>query len=157
MKVLLVNSEKCTGCKLCMLACSLKHEKSFNPLNSRIRVVEDEVLGVYAPYVCEQCGEHACVDACAVNAINYDPKMAIFRVNEDNCVACGNCVKACPYGGIFLGYDGKALKCDLCEGSPECINYCTANALQFIEVTRDVMKMKIKDMLKKLESDTVWF
>jgi Fe-S-cluster-containing hydrogenase component 2 len=132
-------------------------EKSFNPLNSRIRVIEDEVLGVYTPYVCEQCGEHACVDACAVNALNYDPKMSIFKVNKDDCVACGNCVKACPYGGIFLGYDGKALKCDLCEGSPECINYCTANALQFVEVTKDVVKMKIKDMLKKLESDTVWF
>jgi Fe-S-cluster-containing hydrogenase component 2 len=155
MKILLVNSEKCTGCKLCMLACSLKHEKSFNPLNSRIRIVEDEVFGVSTPYVCEQCAEHVCVDACAANAIYFDPKMRIFRVNKENCVACGNCVKACPYGGIFLGYDGKALKCDLCEGSPECVNYCTANALQFIESSKETLKMKIKDMLKKLESDTL--
>lgn len=150
MKVLLVGSEKCTGCKLCMLACSLKHEKSFNPLNSRIRIAEDEVLGVYTPHVCEQCGEHPCVDACAVNAITYDPKVSIFKVDADSCIACGNCVKACPYNSIFTGYDGKAVKCDLCEGSPECINYCTANALQFLEATRDVIKVKIKNMLKKI-------
>jgi Fe-S-cluster-containing hydrogenase component 2 len=150
MKVLFADAEKCTGCKLCALACSLKHEGLFSLLNSRIRIKEDEVLGMYMPYVCEQCGEHPCVDTCPVNAITYDAKTAIFKVDRDTCIGCGNCVQVCPYSSIFLGHDGKALKCDLCDGSPECVNYCIVGALQFLDATKGIIKLKIKNMLVKI-------
>lgn len=37
-----------------------------------------------------------CVDVCDFDALHIDPTTGIPVVSEDNCVACGACVKACP-------------------------------------------------------------
>ena len=37
-----------------------------------------------------------CVDACKFGAMTMDPVTGIPHVNEDKCVGCGMCAKACP-------------------------------------------------------------
>lgn len=37
-----------------------------------------------------------CVDVCDFDALYIDPELGIPTVVEDNCVACGACIKACP-------------------------------------------------------------
>jgi len=121
---LVINGEKCTGCLLCVLACSFKHEKTFSLVNSRIRVESDEIKNVHKISVCIQCETHPCVDACPTNAFYYDDNLSIYKINEEICTGCGACVRACPYDGITINSTGKAIKCDLCDGNPVCVNYC---------------------------------
>ena len=51
-------------------------------------------------YGCLGLGE--CVDACAFDAMYMDPDTGLPVIIEDNCVACGACVKACPKDIIEL-------------------------------------------------------
>lgn len=37
-----------------------------------------------------------CVEACEFDALHMDPETGLPVVNDDNCTACGACVKACP-------------------------------------------------------------
>lgn len=51
-------------------------------------------------------GEGDCVDVCNFDAIYIDPETLLPVVSEDNCVACGACVDACPKSIIELRKKG---------------------------------------------------
>lgn len=51
-------------------------------------------------YGCLGLGE--CVDACKFDAMYMDPVTRLPVIIDDNCVACGACVKACPRNIIEL-------------------------------------------------------
>jgi Fe-S-cluster-containing hydrogenase component 2 len=41
-------------------------------------------------------------------------------------------VKACPFGAVDMNEEkGVAIMCDLCEGSPVCVQHCMYGALRF--------------------------
>ncbi|RLI54155.1 MAG: hypothetical protein DRP09_13885, partial [Candidatus Thorarchaeota archaeon] len=62
-KVLLVNSDLCTGCKQCTLACSLIKEDLFDPARGRIKVMKKEDIALGLQLLCEQCEAHPCIGA----------------------------------------------------------------------------------------------
>jgi Fe-S-cluster-containing hydrogenase component 2 len=39
-----------------------------------------------------------------------------------------SCVPYCPYDGIFPWGD-MALHCNLCDGDPQCVKFCTPGAI----------------------------
>lgn len=47
-----------------------------------------------------------CVDVCNFDAIYIDPKTLLPVISDDNCVACGACVDACPKSIIELRKKG---------------------------------------------------
>ena len=56
--VLDVDIEKCVGCRICEVACSLKNTGTVNPTRSRIRIIRYEKQGEFhnfVPIVCPQC------------------------------------------------------------------------------------------------------
>jgi len=55
-------------------------------------------------YGCLGLGD--CVEACKFDALYMDPITGLPVVIEDNCTACGNCVKACPRNIIELRNKG---------------------------------------------------
>ncbi|RLG75209.1 MAG: 4Fe-4S dicluster domain-containing protein [Thermoprotei archaeon] len=116
--------ERCSGCRLCELACSLKHEGEVWPEASRIRVIE-VVPGITIPHLCTQCPDYPCVSACPFNALSVDKSTGAVVVDEGKCTACGKCVDACP-GKIPRIVKGKpsVIICDLCGGDPECVKAC---------------------------------
>src|SRR3989338_207787 len=59
----------CSGCRLCEIVCSFRHEAIFAPWLSRIRVVTVEHLIDY-PVTCKLCKNPPCQKACPVNAIS---------------------------------------------------------------------------------------
>jgi Fe-S-cluster-containing hydrogenase component 2 len=145
-KVLQVDMEKCTGCRTCEAACSLRNTGRADPARSRIKVIRYEKRGEYhnyIPMVCQQCSTPLCMEACPTNAISRSPDTGAMLVDEKACVGCRVCNMVCPVGGVSLDpVTNVAFKCDLCGGDPECVKYCYNEALAYI--AKDKLDVSLK-------------
>ncbi|UCF82370.1 MAG: 4Fe-4S dicluster domain-containing protein [Desulfobacteraceae bacterium] len=136
-KVLMINYEKCTGCRLCELVCSVFHEQVSNPSRSRIKVMKWESEGLYIPMSCQQCEDAPCKNVCPVKAISHDEDLGYMKIDYDVCIGCRSCVAVCPFGAMsFDVIDKKVFKCDLCEGEPQCVRFCEVKAVDYVEADR---------------------
>ena len=129
---LAVDLDRCTGCRNCELACSLKHTNTFNPKRARIQILKNEPRNLLVPMVCLQCESPLCKEACPNNAIKENEAGVLF-VDHAICIGCGNCVTACTFGGIEIDpLVRKAIKCDLCNGDPACVKACDYGAITMV-------------------------
>jgi len=128
---------RCSGCRLCEIACSLKHEGRIWPEASRVRVFM-LVPGAEVPHLCAQCSNYPCVASCPVNALSVNETTGAVIVDNEKCIACGKCIEACPGKVPHLHPNRKhILICDLCGGDPECAKICEkARFLALIKSTR---------------------
>lgn len=129
-KILSIDHDKCTSCRLCELVCSAMGTGVYRPSRSRIRVAIKADDAFYFPMVCMQCDDAPCIEACPSEALVRDPNTRAVVVVEENCDECGLCESACPYGMIRC-LDGKAQKCELCGGDPECVRFCASGAIRY--------------------------
>ncbi len=149
MKILMLDPLKCTGCRACEYACSFKHEGVFNPLDSRIKISTFLEDLSFVPSVCMQCEEAYCAEVCPTGALIKNAETDVVEFNKDKCIGCKQCVVACPWGSIKLEHTGKEIiKCDNCEGDPECVKVCAQQALTFEEV-EDAVAAKQKGVAVK--------
>ena len=134
MKSLYLDSQKCTGCLQCEMACSYEHTGAINPARSVIKVFNFEHEGRMVPYTCTQCSDAWCLNACPVEAITIDLLTGAKVVNESTCVGCKVCTIACPFGTVnYVAETGKVQKCDLCDGDPACVHACPTGAITYID------------------------
>ena len=142
-KILFVDPEKCTGCKVCELICSLHHENEINPMKSRIHVISWEDEGIDVPMVCQQCETPMCEAVCPAHATYRDPQTGAMLINEEICLGCRMCMIACPFGGPSINSDTrKTIKCDLCQGEPKCVDFCVTQALQYVPASKAILLRK---------------
>ncbi|MBE0479773.1 MAG: 4Fe-4S dicluster domain-containing protein [Dehalococcoidia bacterium] len=133
-KSIVVNPDRCTGCRICELVCSLKHHGEYNPVKSRIKVNIFPRDFFFYPNVCSQCENAWCARICPAGALSRHSESGVVELDEMKCVGCKMCMQACPFG--TMGYDsdrGISEKCDLCGGDPECVKHCFYNALEYKE------------------------
>jgi anaerobic dimethyl sulfoxide reductase subunit B (iron-sulfur subunit) len=146
----LFDSQVCTGCKTCMVACKDKNDL---PLDIRWRRVvefaggewtrfDDGTYGqnVFAYYVsisCNHCQDPICVKVCPSTAMRQDEN-GIVTVDLDKCLGCRYCEWACPYSAPqFDSALGVMTKCDFCRDElalgkpPACVAACPTRALRF--------------------------
>ena len=151
-KALTINYEKCTGCRLCELVCSVKHDGISNPMRSRIRVMKWENEGLYIPVSCQQCQDAPCMNGCPVNAISRNDELGSVEVDYDICIGCRTCVGVCPFGAMsFNTIDRRVLKCDHCDGDPQCVRFCEVKAVEFIEAD-DVSLIKSRKAAQRVSA-----
>ncbi len=149
-KVLAIEHEKCTGCRLCELVCSVKHDGVSNPARSRIRVMKWESEGLYIPMACRQCDDAPCLNICPVKAISRDKELDFVRVDHDVCIGCRSCVAVCPFGAMgYNSIDSKVIKCDLCHGDPQCVRFCDVKAVNYVS-TAQINLNKSREFAKKI-------
>ena len=149
-KIIVVDPDRCNGCRLCEIVCSVKKEGVSDPSRSRIRIIEWETAGAYLPLICQHCEEPVCESVCPVIAIEHDEILGRVNADSDSCVHCHSCVSACPLGGlVFDVKDQKVLRCDLCNGDPACVKYCETGAIQFVE-SDQMQKWKKHHFARKL-------
>ena len=143
-KVIVVNIEKCLGCKSCELACALVHSRS-KVLEEAIaesprpqRRVTVEAAGEFAvPLQCRHCDDAPCIAVCPTAAIHRQETDGPVLIEQDRCIGCKYCLVVCPFGVIEVSSDGKAMvKCDLCierakaGQEPACVEACPTKALK---------------------------
>lgn len=148
-KVLILDIDKCTGCRICELACSFKKEGKFNPRLSRVHILRLD-SGVNVPILCQHCETPVCIAVCPTGAIEKDPVSGIVRINLEICNQCNRCIESCPVGAIQKNpLKNCLMKCDLCGGMPECVKECPANVLQLV-VKNQTQIDRRKIILKRL-------
>jgi Fe-S-cluster-containing hydrogenase component 2 len=128
---ILVNEVACTGCGLCELVCSMSKEKESNPAKSRIHVERHMMEGTMIPRVCINCTAPPCVEVCPTGALRKDEVTGTVYLDYKVCTDCGDCVDACLVSALRLTPEGNLIKCDLCDGKPECVRWCPTGAIEF--------------------------
>lgn len=152
--MILVDFNKCTGCRTCEAVCS--------QYNHKVKVDGEELAGLGNPYltnirvypfnpdadvpiVCVMCRDNPCIEACPVEAdeqgrkaLYRDPQTLAVRCDESRCIACGSCAEACRtqrVGAIIPNplTNRPERLCTLCGGDPQCVKYCPYGALTFVE------------------------
>jgi len=130
MKRLKVIEENCKGCRFCELACSANKTGTYNPKKSLIIAERYDYPERTRLTYCRQCENAACYNVCPVEAIYIDKDTNAYIVDEEKCIGCEMCVEACEFNAIFIDRDtGKAVKCDLCGGDPQCVKFCPKDTL----------------------------
>ena len=125
-----VDSKKCSGCRVCEQICTFSHEREFNPRRARIKILMREKEGINAPLLCTQCQK--CLSVCNRDALSWDEKIGVVRVDPVKCNGCGLCIEACAYAAIFLDpVSGIVNICDLCNGDPQCVKWCHPKVLGY--------------------------
>ena len=123
---LYADSAKCSGCRACLVACSLNLFQENNPKKAALKVLAHfPDPGVFELKVCTQCGE--CAAVCPTGAIKQNERGAYY-VDFAECDLCGACEPACPEGVMFVmpEYADHSWKCDLCG---DCVAVCGTDAL----------------------------
>ena len=138
----------CAGCNTCEIVCSLVHDGVVSPGCNRIFVEKNIRTMYHTIHSCRHCSGHPCYNACPKKdkamIIGND---GIVYIDEENCIGCGLCIKACsqepPRINIFTGGDKaqrKAKKCDLCrtrEEGPACVQWCPVRCISVADAIRE--------------------
>ena len=148
MKRIIIDIDKCDGCKNCSAACMQAHRKDggsiytldlSSPENETRNFILLNDSGKYIPLFCRHCDDPECVMTCMSGALAKDPKSGHVYYNEEKCAACFMCVMACPYGvpKPDRATRGKLIKCDFCKediDGPNCVRMCPTKAIHIEEV-----------------------
>ena len=152
------DSEKCTQCHGCEIACKAWRELSYGVQYRRVLNLWQgeypDVKNTSLSLVCLHCVEPACAAACPEDAIFKSEKDGLVVVDETICNGCGVCAEACAFKVPQFGKNGIMQKCDMCSdqqlghASPPCVDTCPGKALSFIEISQaDKKALEEKIML----------
>jgi Fe-S-cluster-containing dehydrogenase component len=84
------------------------------------------------------CEDPTCAEVCPADAIKQNEDGVVQSSLKPRCIACSNCVYACPFGipKMITEYE-QMMKCDMCydrtsEGlKPMCASVCPSDALWY--------------------------
>ena len=71
-RTLMIEMEKCTGCRICELICSMEKRGEYNPQKSYIRVLRNREMDVNIPVLdvrCDLCNK--CVEWCPTKTLSF--------------------------------------------------------------------------------------
>ncbi|MFT3780526.1 MAG: 4Fe-4S binding protein [Nibricoccus sp.] len=142
-----IDPQRCIGCRACEMACA---ECETNGQTSMIHVdyVERYKSTQTSVQVCMHCEEPTCARVCPADAITKDEFGIVHTANTARCIACANCVLACPFGVPKKSEETQIMmKCNMCYDRtsagkrPMCATVCPSGALWFGKREK-IMKMR---------------
>jgi Fe-S-cluster-containing dehydrogenase component len=136
-QVFVIDQSRCIGCKACVQACG---ECGTHRGHSMIHLefVDRGATTQTVPMVCMHCADPTCAEVCPADAIKRTGDGVVQSARKPRCIACGNCVLACPFGVPEVYEDRQIMmKCDMCydrtsnDLAPMCASVCPSQALWF--------------------------
>ena len=115
-----IDVQRCSGCHLCEMICSLFHLGVINTEKSAIRIGKDDLdTSLNRPVVCRQCREMACLRGEDADEGRERKSFLWARSRAEQC----------PFHAL-TSFGEYAYHCDLCGGSPRCVRVCTPGAIR---------------------------
>jgi Fe-S-cluster-containing dehydrogenase component len=161
---LVIDLDTCVGCHACVTACKGWNTENYGAPLSDADAYGDSPVGaflnrvhsfevqpetgpaqlVHFPKSCLHCDDAPCVTVCPTGASYKRREDGIVLVNEADCIGCGLCAWACPYGAREMDPTEHVMKkCTLCvdriyndhlpeeDRVPACVRTCPAGARHF--------------------------
>ena len=133
-----VDPSRCIGCQACMKACEeCDTHRGVSMINFDYLDRPNSIAT--AAFVCFHCEDPTCAEVCPADAIKIGEDGIVQSALKPRCIACSNCVLACPFGipKLVPEYE-QMMKCDMCydrtsEGRrPMCATVCPSQALAYV-------------------------
>ena len=162
---LVIDLDTCVGCHACVTACKGWNTENYGAPLADVDAYGAEPVGSFLnrihsyevqpenggaaqlyhfPKSCLHCADAPCVTVCPTGASYKRVEDGIVLVNESDCIGCGLCAWACPYGAREMDPAEKVMKkCTLCvdriynenlpeeDRQPACVRTCPAGARHF--------------------------
>ncbi|HKW00884.1 MAG TPA: 4Fe-4S dicluster domain-containing protein, partial [Vicinamibacterales bacterium] len=130
-----IDPNRCIGCQSCLHACTECDTHRGDSMIHLEYVSRPESVQT-VPVVCMHCEQPTCAEVCPADAIKRTGDGVVQSARKPRCIACGNCVVACPFG-VPEVYEDRLLmmKCDMCYDrssvgkKPMCATVCPSQAL----------------------------
>jgi Fe-S-cluster-containing dehydrogenase component len=137
-KLFFIDPNRCIGCQACVQACS---ECDTHKGHSMIHLeyVDRQESPQTLPVVCMHCDSPTCAEVCPADAIKRTEDGVVQSARKPRCIACNNCVLACPFGVPKMNTRMELMmKCDMCYDRtsagkrPMCATVCPSQALAYV-------------------------
>jgi len=132
-----IDPRRCIGCNACVQACT-ECDTHKGQAMIQLDYVDRGSSPQTVPVVCMHCDSPTCAEVCPADAIKRSADGVVHTARKPRCIACNNCVLACPFGVPKMnGSMNLMMKCDLCYDrtsvgkKPMCASVCPSQALSF--------------------------
>jgi Fe-S-cluster-containing dehydrogenase component len=130
-----IDPARCIGCQACVHACAeCETHKGHSMIH--LEYVDRGASTQTVPTVCMHCDSPTCADVCPADAIKRSGDGRVMTARKPRCIACSNCVLACPFGVPKMMTEiDLMMKCDMCYDrtstgrKPMCATVCPSGAL----------------------------
>jgi Fe-S-cluster-containing dehydrogenase component len=132
-----IDPNRCIGCQSCVQACGECDTHKGHPM-IQLEYIDRAQSVQTAPVVCMHCDQPTCAEVCPADAIKRTGDGVVQTARKPRCIACNNCVLACPFGVPKMKTEFQLMmKCDMCYDrtsagkKPMCATVCPSGALFF--------------------------
>jgi Fe-S-cluster-containing dehydrogenase component len=133
-----IDPSRCIGCESCVNACAECETHRGQPM-IHLDFIDRAQSTATVPAVCMHCDDPTCAQVCPADAIKKTEDGVVQSSLKPRCIACSNCVLACPFGipKVMVGME-QMMKCDMCydrtsQGKrPMCATVCPSQALAYV-------------------------
>jgi Fe-S-cluster-containing dehydrogenase component len=132
-----IDPNRCIGCQSCVQACTECDTHKGYPM-IHLEYVDRAHSVQTTPVVCMHCDSPTCAEVCPADAIKKTDDGVVQSARKTHCIACNNCVLACPFGVPKMKTEfNLMMKCDMCYDrtsvgkKPMCATVCPSQALFF--------------------------
>src|SRR5262245_403079 len=132
-----IDPARCIGCQACVHACAeCETHKGHSMIH--LEYVDRAASTQTVPPVCMHCDSPTCAAVCPADAIKRSGDGRVMTARKPRCIACSNCVLACPFGVPKMKTEiDLMMKCDMCydrtstDRKPMCATVCPSGALTY--------------------------